>query len=298
MKIFLIGATGYIGSHAALRLAQQGHSIVGFARNQEGAEKLRAAGHQACVGDIADLDALVAVANQADATIFAPQLTLEEEYTTVAALLEGYRDTGKVFIFTSGTGVLGQRTDGDWSEDSFAEDDAFIPVRSIARRVETETMVRNAARMGLRAMVLRPPMIWGHGRYVAVELLLESIKKTGAACYIGPGLNLYSHVHVDDLAELYRLMVEEGVAGALYHCVGGELNNRCIAEFVARQAGCPAKSITMDEAIELWGKFATLIVMGASSRSRSPRSRQELGWAPARLDLIDSLLKGEITGPV
>ena len=237
------------------------------------------------------------MASQADATIFAPQLTLEE-YHTVAALLEGYRDTGKVFIFTSGTGVLGQRTGGEWSEDCFSEDDEFIPARSIARRVETETMVRHAAQTGLRAMVVRPPMIWGHGRYVAVELLLESINQTGAACYIGRGLNLYSHVHVDDLAELYRLMLEKGVAGALYHCVSGELNNRCIAEFVARQAGCTVKSITMDEAIALWGKFSTLIVMGASSRSRSLRSRRELGWAPTRLDLIDSLLKGEITGPV
>jgi nucleoside-diphosphate-sugar epimerase len=294
MKILVIGATGYVGAHIARRLAGQGHAVTGFARDEPGAAKLRAVGHRAYVGDISDAPGLQAEALDADATVFAPQLMLEQESAVVSGLLDAYRGTGKTFIFTSGTGVLGQRTGGDWSEDSFAEDDAFVPQRAIAVRVQTEERVRAACASGVRAMVVRPPMVWGHGRFPVAELMLESLRKTGAVCYIGTGLNLYSNVHVDDLADLYRLAIERGVAGALYHGVSGELNNRCIAEFIARRLGCTTRSVTMDEAIEIWGKFAPLIVLGVSSRSRSPRARKELGWEPMRFDLIDEILDGRI----
>jgi nucleoside-diphosphate-sugar epimerase len=294
MQILVIGATGYVGSHIANCLARHGHDVTGHARNAEGAAKIHAAGHQARVGDLADRTGLVTLARQADATVFAPQLLADEEYAVVSALLEGYRDTGKTFVFTSGTGVLGQRTAGEWSEASFAEDDAFTPPKSIARRVETENLVRAAAASGVRAMVVRPPMIWGHGRHLMVEFILESIRKTGVACYVGRGLNLYSHVHVDDLTEVFRSAIERGCAGALYHAVGGELNNRCIAELLAQRMGCKTRSVSMDEAIKLWGKFPSLIVLGASSRSRSPRTSRELDWRPARVELIDAILSGEL----
>ncbi len=296
MKIFVIGATGYLGSNIARHLAAHGHRVTGFARNQQGADKVRNAGHQAYVGDIADHQALCQEALAADATIFAPQLLQDEEHATVKALLASLKSSGKHFIFTSGTGVLGIQTNGHWVDDTFAETDSFEPRRAISLRVDTENLVRAAARDGVRAMVARPPMIWGNGTYPADAMIVESIQKTGAACYVGPGLNMYSNVHVDDLAELYRLMLEKGTAGNLYHCVSGELSNRCIAEFVARREGCETRSVTMDEAIEIWGKFAAVIVVGASSRSRSPLARSELGWAPTRVDLIDEILRGAFGG--
>lgn len=291
MKVFIVGATGYIGSHAARRLQAAGHAVVGFARSAAGAQVLREAGLQAHVGDVADLADLRAAVQRADATIFAPQLTAEEEYVTVAALLDA--SAGRRFIFTSGTGVLGQRTAGAWSEDSFAEDDAFTPSRSIARRVETENLVRASVAQGVHGIVLRPPMIWGHRRYVAVDLIAESIRRTGAACYVGDGLNLYSNVHVDDLADLFGLALEKGQAGALYHSVSGELNFRHVAELLARRLGVPTRSVSMDEAIEIWGKFPTLIVLSVCSRSRSPRARRELGWTPTRLGLPDAILNDD-----
>jgi nucleoside-diphosphate-sugar epimerase len=294
MRVLVIGATGYVGSHVAKHLAQHRHTVIGHARNENSAGKIRIAGHSAHVSDLADHEVLVALARQADATVFAPQLLADQEHTVVAALLEGYKDTGKTFVFTSGTGVLGQRTAGEWSEDSFAEDDAFVPARSIARRVETENLVRAAAASGVRSAVIRPPMIWGSGRHPIVEFIEESIRVTGTACYIGRGLNLYSHVHIDDLAEVFRRVIARGSPGALYHAVAGELSNRCIAELLAKRAGCDTRSISMDEAIELWGKFPSLIVLGASSRSRSPRTRTELDWSPSRLDLIDAILRDDL----
>jgi nucleoside-diphosphate-sugar epimerase len=295
VQVLVIGATGYVGSHVADHLARHGHCVIGHARNESSAAKIRIAGHSTHVSDLADHASLIALARQVDATVFAPQLHADDEHIAVAALLRGYRKTGKTFVFTSGTGVLGQRTAGEWSEDCFAEDDPFVPPRSIARRVETENLVRAAAAADVRSAVVRPPMIWGDGRHLIIEFIEESIRVTGAACYIGRGLNLYSHVHIDDLADVFRRVIERGRAGALYHAVGGELNNRCIAELLAKREGCDTRSISIDQAIELWGKFASLIVLGASSRSRSPRARQELGWTPLRLDLIDAILRNDLS---
>jgi nucleoside-diphosphate-sugar epimerase len=295
MHIFFIGATGYIGSHAVKRLIAAGYHVTGMARNERGRAKLEAIGASVFLGDAEDLQALNREAALADVTIFSPQLpSQDQEYATVASLLQGYSGTGKTFIFTSGTGVLGQRTDGAWSEDSFAEDDPFVTSKYVTRRRETELLVQAAAQQNVRAMVIRPPMIWGSGYYGLVDRILHSIERTGSACYIGAGMNLYTNVHVDDLAELFHLVVEKGISGALYHGVSGELNNRTVAELVARQQGVSARSVTFAEAIEIWDKVAVLIVLGVSSRSRSPRARSELGWVPTRLDLYDQILAGAL----
>lgn len=295
MKILFIGATGYIGSHAARRLVEAGHDVTGFVRDDRGAAKMQAIGADAFLGDVTDLPGLCAQAGAADATIFSAQLaTQQDEYDTLAALADSYAGTGKTLIFTSGTGVLGQRTMGEWSEDTFAEEDSFTPSKFVLQRLATEQLVRAAAGRNVRGIVLRPPMIWGGGYYGAIDRILESIEKTGAACYIGRGLNLYTNVHVDDLAELYLLALEKGTAGALYHAAGGELNFRTIAELVASRHDVPTRSITSEESIEIWDKFAMLLVQGVSSRSRSPRARQELGWAPVRLDLFEQILAGTL----
>lgn len=295
MRIFIIGATGYIGSHAARRLIAGGHDVLGFARDSLGREKLEAIGAEPWIGSVDDLPTLCAAAQTCDATIFAPQLpSQDQEYDTVAALLDAYAGTGKTFLFTSGTGVLSQRTDGEWSDETFAEDDAFTPSKYVTRRRETELLVRASAERGVRGMVVRPPMIWGAGYHGAVDRILHSIEQTGDACYVGRGLNLYTTVHVDDLADLYYLAVEKGVAGALYHAAGGELNYRAVAEMVAWQQGVKSRGLSFAEAIEVWDKFTVLIVLGTCSRSRSPRARNELGWTAQRLDMIDQLLRGEL----
>lgn len=297
MRIFVIGATGHIGSHVSARLLATGHEVIGFARSETAADKLRAMGVTPHLGDVADIDDLARMALAADATIFAPQLpNQEQEYAVVDALLAACKGTGKTFIFTSGTGVLGQRTWGEWSEDTFAEDDEFVPAKYALRRRHTELRTRVAAQDGVRAMVIRAPAVWGGGSHVIIERMLASIEKTGEVCYIGRGLNLYSHVHVEDLAELYRLALEKGVAGALYHAVAGELNNRTIAEYVARQRGVETRSVTPDEAMEIWDKFSVLFILSASSRSRSPRSRRELGWAPVHADVGQAILDGALDG--
>ena len=290
MKVFILGATGFIGRNVAHQLIDSGHEVTGLARTPDSAAGLEKNGVQRVSGDLeGDLGPILAAAREAEATIFAPQLLLEPEHQAVTALLEALAGTGKTFLFTSGTGVLGQRTEGRWSQDSFSEYDAFVPARTLARRVETENLVRASIDRGVRGIVIRPPLIWGPGDHGHMSLIYASVATTGAACYVGPGLNCYSNVHIDDLKRLYGLVLEKGVPGALYHAVAGEIPNRWIAEAVARDLGVETRSLSVTEAFDVFGKFATHIVIGASSRSRSPRSRDELGWVPEHLDLLSQV---------
>ena len=298
MKIFVIGSTGFVGSAITEQAVAAGHDVVGFARSTEAAEKVGRLGARPFLGDVADVDSIAEPLGQAETIIFAPQIpTLPEENVIVARLLEHLKGGGKTFIFTSGTGVLAQRTEGEWSEDAFAEDDDFVPAKYTGgiRRV-TETQVRAAAWTGVRSMVIRPPAIWGNGYHPFVDYILTSVEKTGAACYYGAGRNLYSQVNVKDLADLYLLAAEKGEGGALYHAASGEMDYRTFAEHVGRWKDVPTKSLTKSEAVEVWGTFLSLCVLGVCSRTRAPRARKELGWAPHRLDLTDQILSGALAG--
>lgn len=295
MKVFVVGASGFVGSAISRHLSST-HEVSGLARSESAAQKIAALGATPVEGSAEDLETLVRLADDADATVFVPQLMQDPEQAAVKALLHAYARTGKTFIFTSGTGVLGQRTLGEWSEDTFAEDDEFVPSKYLTTRRHTELLVRAAAQDGVRSMVIRPPAIWGNGYHPFIKDILTSIDKTGDACYIGRGLNLYTHVSLDDLAVLYGLALDEGTAGALYHAAGGELNNRTVTECVARLQGVGTRSVTLEEAFEIWGKFTPLVTLGTCSRTRSPRSRRELGWSPRRTDLAQAILDGELSG--
>jgi len=290
MRIFVIGATGYLGSHVARHLAAAGHAVTGLSRSSAGDAVVTAAGATPVRGDLGEIGPLLEIATRHEAIIYTAQLLLEAEHRTIAAILDRLAGSDRTLIFTSGTGLLSQRTDGDWSEDSFAEDDPFVPSKYIGFRLVTETLVRAAGWSGrLRTMVVRPPMIWGHGGSGHLAMFYRDALTHGEVGYLGRGLNLYSNVHVDDLAALYGLVLERGTAGALYHAVAGEVNNRTQAEAVARDLGLPARSLSFDEAVARWGKFGALIGMAVCSRSRAPRSRRELGWQPRHLDLMDDI---------
>jgi len=288
MKVFVIGASGFVGSHVARRCVDAGYEVVGLSRSDASDLKLVALGVAPLRGDADDTDFLKDVCRGMDATVFAPQLLLSPEQQAVKAILAALEGSGKTFIFTSGTGVLSQSTAGAWSEDSFAEDDPFTPYAPMVTRVETENLVRDAGRQGnLRAMVIRPPLIWGNNGCNIIQQLHKSIQKTGACCYVGAGLSLYSNVHIMDLVEVYLSALSKGVSGALYHAVSGELNYRTMAESLAKANKVSARSVTVDEANQIWGKFFTGLVFAACSRSRAPRTRTELGWAPRYLDVAE-----------
>jgi nucleoside-diphosphate-sugar epimerase len=290
MRILVLGATGYLGSHIARQCVQAGHEVSGLSRNKDRDGTVSGTGAVPLRGDLADRDGVIDMMREHDATIYAAQLMLQDEFDTIMAMLRALDGRGHSFIFTSGTGLLSQRTDGAWSEDSFAEDEPFIPSKYIGLRLVTETMVRERGSSGgIRAMVVRPPMIWGDGGCGHLRMFYTDAGRSGDVGYLGAGLNLYSNVHVDDLAEVYRLALEKGTPGALYHAVAGECDNRTLAHAVARDLGLTARSVDFAEGVRRWGKFETLIGMATSSRSRSPRTRRDLGWGPRQLDILDDI---------
>lgn len=292
MNVLVFGATGYVGRHVIKRLVAGGHAVTGFIRSDSQKSSLAEVGAQHLVGTLDDMAAVASALGPYDAVLWIAQLMLDDEARVVAALLEALRGSGKTFVFTGGTSLISERTDGAWSENSFAEDEPFVPRRQIAPRLEIENLVRNSNGKGLRTLCLRPPLIWGNGTCKIIADLYYSAKVTGAVCYMGAGLNCYSNIHVEDLAEVYAAALEKGIGGALYHSVSGEVNYRHMAETIASHLNVPTRSVGFDEAVELWDKFTALIVFGSCSRSKSPRARLDLGWVPNpdRLDLLGECL--------
>ena len=284
--ILIFGAGGFVGGGVSRHLSATGRVVRGVTRSPESADRLRAVSITPIIGDLENnLNALAAATEDADAIIYAAQLHPDAEHHAVSVLLDAIAGTNKRFIFTSGTGVFLQRTGGAWSQDSFSEEDVFTPEPLAARRIEVEALVRAAPKRDIHGIVIRPPEIWGPADHGHVAMTYRSVAATGTACYVGEGLASYSNVHIEDIARLYALAVERGEAGALYHGVGGEIPNRWIAEAVARDLGCEARSVSAEEANDVWGEFGALI-MASSSRSRSPRARDELGWTAESTDML------------
>lgn len=289
MKILIFGASGYVGSHVARHLVQSGHAVSGVVRTESSGRIVEDLGATAIQGDMSDLAAIIAMVRDHDAVIWAAQLMLEDELRVTSALIDALAGSDRPLIFTSGTSLMSIPTGGDWDERSFAEDDPFEPRRQIAPRLEAEKIVRQAINRGVRGMVIRPPLIWGNGGCRMIADFYHSARQTGAVCHIGRGLNVYSNVHVDDLAELYRLALEKGRGGALYFAVSGEVSYGVMARAIADSLQVETRSVTVEEGCEIWDRFMARIVLCSCSRQRSPRAREELGWKPRedRLDILE-----------
>jgi nucleoside-diphosphate-sugar epimerase len=286
MHVFVIGATGFVGGHLARHLAAEGHTVSGPARTDAAAAALRQRG---VIPVAADLDArrpaAIDAASAADAVVYAARADPEQETATVADLTRALAGSGKTLLFLSGSGVLMQRTGGAWSPDVFAEDDTFVTEPLAAFRKDAEDAVLASAARGVRAMVIRPGQIWGPGDHGHMSMIYRSVAVLGAAGYVGDGLAVYGHVHIDDVTRLFALALAGGRAGGLYHAVAGEIPNRWIAEKVAEDLGVRTRSVTPEEAERVWGPFGAL-VLSASSRIRATAARRELGWRPRHTDML------------
>lgn len=288
MRVLVFGGSGYIGRHLIKHLVDEKYVVDAFIRRESAAEQMIGLGARPVLGSIESGEGINAMIGASDAVIWAAQLMLEDERRFVGQVIDRLKGTGKALIFTGGTSLLSRATNGDWDENSYGEDDAFQPRRQIAPRLEIEAMVRAAASDGFRPMCIRPSLVWGHGGSQIIRDFYHSATATGAVCHIGRGLNVYTNVHVDDVAVMYRLMLEKGVAGGLYHAASGEVSYGVMAGAIARHIGVPTRSVTIKEGIGIWDKFMAGVVLCSCSKVRAPRARSELGWAPHedRLDIL------------
>ncbi len=293
MKVFVTGATGYIGGAVAAGLRDAGHQVVGLVRSEEKAAKLQAQGIAPVLGSLEDAEVLSARARDAEVVVNAAHA---DHAGAVETLLAGLAGSGKTFIQTSGSSVVSDDAEGRASERVYDEDTPYEPMPGRAARVALNERIRDTAAEGLRSIVIAPTMIYGSGRglnphSIQVPWLVALAKKHGRAKHIGPGENRWANVQIDDLVDLYLLALERAPAGAFYYAENGEASMREICAAINEALGTPQppEAMTVEEAAAEWGEGAARHTMASNSRVRARRARAELGWAPHRRSLAEEI---------
>jgi nucleoside-diphosphate-sugar epimerase len=287
MRIFITGATGFIGSAVVRELIDAGHEVLGLARSDAGAKSLAAAGAQVHRGDLADLESLRSGAAACDAVIhtaflhdwskFSESCDLDKRaIETIGVVLQG---SSRPFIVSSGVGVAQGRT--------ATENDPPLTASASLPRVSEVTAVALMER-GVHTVVMRLPQVHDTVKQGLVTPLVAVARAKGVSAYVGEGHNRWPAAHVCDVAYLYRLALEKGVAGARYHAVAEEgVPLKDIATAIGRGLNVPVTSISQEQAQEHFGFFG--FFAGRDSPVSSAQTRKKLGWKPTGPGLITDL---------
>ena len=296
MKIFMTGATGYIGGSVAERLMREGHTISGLVRSESGAEELRKRGIRPVPGSLDDSDVIARASREAEAVVD----TAEANHAgVVEAIASALRGSGKPFLHTSGSGIVATVANGERSDSIYDEYSSFTPsIPRMQQRAAIDQVVFGAAKEGVRSVVIRPTMIYGEGRgarkeSAQVPALIDNAKKGGVGLHIGKGENIWANVHIDDVTELYLLALQKGPAGALYYAENGEEALKNVAASISRMLGFGGKTRNWSpqEAEAALGPKAHSS-FGSNSRVRGKRSRAELGWRPKGIPILEEIEQG------
>jgi nucleoside-diphosphate-sugar epimerase len=289
MKIFVTGAAGFIGGSIAAALVRKGHEVAGLARKPEQAQELAKIGVTAIIGNLNDRELLIAQAQAADAVINAAS---SDNRAAVEALIDGLSGTGKIFLHTSGSSIVGDASGGEGTDKIYHEDALPAPTPDKAARVAIDDLVLAAADKGIRSAVLCNTLIYGHGALprdsVQLPRLLKQARKSGIVRHVGPGRNIWSNVHIDDVVDLYLLALEKTPAGTFYFVESGEASFREMSNAIAQALQLPpAQDWPLEQAKEEWGYEMASYGLGSNSRVRGQRARTLLGWAPRRPAVLD-----------
>lgn len=293
MRVFITGATGFVGSAVTRTLIAAGHEVIGLTRSDASAARLEAMGGRALRGELGALDVLAEGARDADGVIhcgfihdFADYAAASETdrvaIETIGAALEG---SNKPFLVTSG--LAGLPADRVCTE----LDDIDPALERRLPRVSERTGLA-LVDTGVRVSIIRlPASTHGDGDHGFVPTLIGIARDKGVAAYIGEGTNCWPAGHVEDAAEVYRLALEKGRAGARYHAVGDAgIALRDIAAVIGKKLGVPVRSVTPEEAPAHFGWIAPFTLIDA--RASSTLTEAELGWRPTHAGLLDDLERG------
>ncbi|KAB2373338.1 SDR family oxidoreductase [Actinomadura montaniterrae] len=297
MRVFVTGATGFIGSAVVRELMDAGHEVTGLARSDASAAALEAAGAGVHRGDLDDPDGLARAAAAADGVVhtafhhdfsdFASAVAIERR--VIAAIGDALAGSGKPFVMTSGTGGL---TPGRVAtEESTPDPDSFAAVRHAAERDALALAARDVRVSALRL----PSSVHGRGDRGFVSWLIAAARDKGVSAYPGDGSNRWAAVHRLDAARLYRLALESAQAGTVLHGVGEEgVPVRDIAGAIGRGLGLPVTSLPPEDAVGHFGFVGGVFSLDIPASSDLTRKR--LDWHPVEQGLIADLEEGHYFG--
>ncbi|GAB2685724.1 SDR family oxidoreductase [Mucilaginibacter koreensis] len=287
MRVFVTGASGFVGSAIVEELLNAGHQVLGLARSDESARKIIAAGAAVHQGSIYDLDSLRSGAAAADAVIHTAfnhdfskyKENCETDRKAIEAMGDAITGTSKPMVITSGTALLSLGR-------PVTEQDKPLADSTIIPRVASEEAAAAITLKGVNVSVVRlPPSVHGEGDHGFVPMLIDIAREKGVAAYIGEGLNNWAGVHRVDAARLYRLIIEQSTSPATYHCVADEaVPFKEITQIIAKHLNMQAVSITPEQATEHFGWLAHFA--GIDSPASSQWTQLKLGWEPQQPGLI------------
>ncbi|MBY9082224.1 SDR family oxidoreductase [Paenibacillus sp. HN-1] len=290
MRVFVTGATGFVGSAVVRELIEAGHEVLGLARSNEAAAQLAEAGAAVINGSLEDPDSLKRGAEAAEGVIHTafihnftdPVAAGEKDRLAIKAIGAALAGSGRPLVVTS---VMGHLAQGRLA----TEEDAPDPGTVGKHRIASEEDALSLASQDVRVSVLRLPLsVHGDGDRGFVPALIQIARSKGVSAYIGDGANRWPAVHRLDAARLYRLALESAPAGTLLHAVSNEgVPIRDIATVIGRRLGVPVASKSPEEAADHFGWLAHFVAADITASSTLTRDR--LGWLPAQPGLIPDL---------
>ncbi|MEG3085590.1 SDR family oxidoreductase [Sphingomonas sp. PB2P12] len=289
MRVFLTGATGFIGSHVIQELRNRGHQVLGLTRSDTGARRLKAAGVEVHCGDLEQPETLARGAAAADAVIhcafdhnFASFFeNTKKDERNIAAMGEALAGTHKPILITSGVGI-GTPLDG-----GPATEDVLNP-RHANPRIATELAGAALIARRIDVRTIRLPQVHDTTKAGLITPLVTEARRAGAAAYLGEGQTRWSAAHVSDVAKLYVLALEKGEPGARYNASVEEgVTARAIAEAIGKGTGLPVRSVAADEVQRYFGWMAPFAALDMIASNGWTRAR--LGWEPTGPDLLTDL---------
>jgi nucleoside-diphosphate-sugar epimerase len=288
MRVFLTGATGFIGSAIIPELLAAGHSVLGLSRSDAGAAALEAAGAEPHSGDLEDLDSLRKGAAASEGVIHCGFVhdfskfveNSEIDRRAIEAMGEILAGTGRSLIVSGGIGPWGK------GGTPVTEDDDHPPQGPTPRVSEPAALA--FVEKGVKASVVRLPQVHDTAKQGLVTMLIGIAREKGVSAYVGEGQGRWPAAHILDVAKLYQLALDKGEAGARYHAVGEEgVSLKAIAEAIGRGLKAPVVSLAPEDAAAHFGFFGGFVIADLSASSAL--TQQRLGWHPTGPGMIADL---------